>query len=142
MAEAIVEPIVEPVLEKELPAEPIVEPATPRVEPKKKGRPAGAKDSAPRKKKVTIVEEPLIAPVPPAPAPAPKPVLAHKPAPQAPTTLPRLDVAFEEPAHIEPPSPRTVMRTASMSILQLRDLTEKAKKIHLQDVYTKRLHRF
>ena len=141
MAEAIVEPIVEPVLEKELPAEPIVEPATPRVEPKKKGRPAGAKDSAPRKKKVTIVEEPLVAPASqPANPEAPKPI--PKPAKQAPPTLPRLDVSFEEPAHVEPPSPRTVMRTASMSILQLRDLTEKAKKIHLQDVYTKRLHRF
>ena len=57
MAEAIVEPIVDIVAEKEEPAAPVVEEKPP--EPKKKGRPAGAKDRAPRKKKITIVEEPV-----------------------------------------------------------------------------------
>jgi len=41
----------------------------------------------------------------------------------------------------EPPSPRTIMRSASINILQLRELTEKAKKTHLQDMYTRKLHR-
>jgi hypothetical protein len=47
------------------------------------------------------------------------------------------------PAEIEdPPSPRSVMRSAGRSILQLRELTERAKKAHLEDQYTKKLHRF
>ena len=135
MAEAIVEPIVDIVAEKEEPPAPIVEPAAP--EKKKRGRPSGVKDRVPRKKKVTIVEEPLEAPPPPPEPETPKP---RKPAPKA---APRLDVAVEPPAQIEdPPSPRSIMRSASMNILQLRELTERAKKAHLEDQYTKKLHRF
>ena len=141
MAEAIVEPIVEPIAEKIEPPAPIVEePAA--AEPKKKaGRPAGAKDRAPRtRKKIVIVEEPLQPPPPEAPPveTAPKPAKPAKAAPLK--TLPRLDVSFEPEAEIEePPSPRTVMRSASMSILQLRSLTERAKKTHLQEACTKNL---
>ena len=131
MAEAIVDPIVDIVAEKEEPPAPIVEPAAPE---KKRGRPSGAKDRAPRKKKVTIVEEPLEAPPPPQEPETPKP--RTKPAPKA---IPQSDV----PAQIEePPSPRSVMRSAGRSILQLRELTERAKKAHLEDQYTKKLHRF
>ena len=133
MAEAIVEPIVDIVAEKEPPA-PIVEPAA--APEKKRGRPSGAKDRAPRKKKVTIVEEPLEAPPPP-----PEPETQRtKPAPKA---TPKSDVAVEPPAQIEdPPSPRSVMRSAGRSILQLRELTERAKKAHLEETYTKKLPRF
>ena len=141
MAEAIVEPIVEPITEKIEPPAPIV--GQPAAEPKKKaGRPAGAKDKAPRtRKKIVIVEE-LLQPPPEVPAPpvepAPKPAKPAKAAPLK--TLPRLDVSFEPEVEIEePPSPRTVMRSASMSILQLRSLTERAKKTHLQEAYTKNL---
>ena len=136
MAEAIVEPIVDIVAEKEEPPAPIVEePAAPE---KKRGRPSGAKDRAPRKKKVTIVEEPLEAPPPPPEPETPKP--RTKPAPKA---APRSDVSVEPPAEIEePPSPRSVLRSASMNILQLRELTERAKKAHLEEQYTKKLHRF
>ena len=134
MAEAIVEPIVDIVAEKEEPQAPIVEPAAPE---KKRGRPSGAKDRAPRKKKVTIVEEPLEAPPPQEPE-TPKP--RTKPAPKA---TPRFDVIMEPHVEIEdPPSPRSVMRSAGRSILQLRELTERAKKAHLEDQYTKKLHRF
>ena len=133
MAEANVEPIVDIVAEKEEPPAPIVEPAAPE---KKRGRPAGAKDQAPLKKKVTIVEEPLEAPPPPPPEPKPR----TKPAPKA---TPKSDVAVEPPAEIEePPSPRSVMRSAGRSILQLRELTERAKKAHLEETYTKKLLRF
>ena len=136
MAEAIVEPIVDVVAEKEEPPAPIVEePAAPE---KKRGRPAGAKDRAPRKKKVTIVEEPLEAPPPPPEPETPKP--RTKPAPKA---TPRSDVSVEPHVEIEePPSPRSVLRSASMNILQLRELTERAKKAHLEEQYTKKLHRF
>ena len=136
MAEAIVEPIVDIVAEKEEPPAPIVEPAAP--EAKKRGRPSGVKDRAPRKRKVTIVEVPLEAPPPPPEPETPKP--RTKPAPKA---IPRSDVSFEAPAEIEePPSPRSVMRSASINILQLRELTERAKKAHLEEQYTKKLHRF
>ena len=135
MAEAIVEPIVDIVVEKEEPPAPIVEPAAPE---KKRGRPSGVKDRVPRKKKVTIVEEPLEAPPPPPEPETPKP--RTKPAPKA---IPRSDVSVEPPAQIkEPPSPRSVLRSASMNILQLRELTERAKKAHLEETYTKKLHRF
>ena len=134
MAEAIVEPIVEPATEKEeAPAAIVEEPAAP--EPKKRGRPSGAKDREPRKKKVTVVEEPLEAP----PAPPVQEPETPKPTKPAPKAAPK--VSIETPVE-EPPSPRSVMRSASMNILQLRELTERARRSHLQDTYTKRLHRF
>jgi hypothetical protein len=134
MAEAVVE-IVEPVIEESKLQSPIIE----EPEPKKKGgRPAGAKDKAPRtRKKITIVEEPL---EPPARETPPEPEAPPKPTPKA---LPRLNVSFETPAEVEePPSPRTVMKSASLSILQLRHLTDRARKTHLQDMHTKKLHSF
>ena len=136
MAEAIVEPIVDIVVGKKMAPAPMVEePAEPE---KKRGRPSGAKDRAPRKKKVTIVEEPLEAPPPPPEPETPKP--RTKPAPKA---TPQFDISVEPHAEIEdPPSPRSVMRSATMIILQLRELTERAKKAHWEEQYTKKLHRF
>ena len=134
MADAIVEPIVDIVAEKEEPPAPIVE--EPAAHEKKRGRPSGAKDRAPRKKKVTVVEEPLHAPPPAPPVQEPETPKATKPAPKA---TPKVSL---EPPVEEPPSPRTVMRSASMNILQLRELTERAKKAHLEEQYTKKLHRF
>ena len=149
MEEVVVETS-EPQVQKTKPAEPIIAEAIPApaepttAEPKKKGRPAGAKDKAPRKKtKIAIIEEPLCAPTPePEPVEEPKP--RAKPAPKArqqADPLPKLHVSFDEPPVEEPPSPRTIMRSASINILQLRELTEKAKKTHLQDMYTRKLHR-
>ena len=134
MAESIVE-IVEPIVEESKPPAPIVEEAKPK---KQAGRPAGAKDKAPRtRKKITIIEEPL---EPPAPEQPEEPKAPPKPTPKA---LPRLNVSFEPPVEIEePPSPRTVMKSASLSILQLRHLTERARKTHLQDMHTKKLHSY
>jgi len=131
------------VLEKNEPlvkaSEAVVEPA-----PKKKGgRPAGAKDKAPRKKKITIVEEPLEPQPSPEPEPEPEPVAKEAPKPKvkpAPKALPRLDVSFEAPVEEAPPTPRTIMRTASMNILQLHRLTERARKTHLGEACTKKLH--
>ncbi len=144
MAEAVVE-IVEPVIEESKLQAPIIE----EPEPKKKGgRPAGAKDKAPRtRKKITIVEEPLehareTPPEEPSqPKPAPKVLPRH--CQGTAKVLPRLNVSFEPPAEIEePPSPRSIMKSASLCILQLRHLTERARKTHLQDMHTKKLHSF
>ena len=113
---------------------PAVEPA-----PKKRGRPKGAADKAPRKKRIAIVAEPIAAPVqeqvPPAPAPAKKVRAAAKAdAKAAPTP--------EEPSEPSPPpTPRTILRAASQHILELQTLKANARKNHLSEAYTKKLHR-
>ena len=143
MDEPVVEktdPVVEPVKEKN---ESVVEnEPPPDPKPKSKGgRPAGSKDKTPRtRKKITVVEEPLHAPPPAQPVQEPETPKATKPAPKAAPKV-SLEPPVEEPVE-EPPSPRSVMRSASMNILQLRELTERARRSHLQETYTKRLHRF
>ena len=90
--------------------------------PKKKGRPAGAKDKAPRKKpRVVVVEEPLESPVkkqtvssqPPADLPA-APLETHR--------VGGLTVQVAPEIHEPPesPSPRTVMREAAKTPSVLR----------------------
>jgi len=114
-----------PKIEEEKEA-PVVEKATP--EPKKtRGRPKGASDKAPRKKKIVVVESPAqdtqaSSSAPPAPVAPPAPTPAPSPEP-------------------DPPSPRTTMREASKSILQLRTLRDLARKSHLSTMYTEKLHR-
>jgi hypothetical protein len=107
--------------------------------PKKKGRPAGAKDKAPRAKKprVVVVEEPLESPAktqtqPPADLPA------------APLETPRTGGRTVQvaPEIHEPPSPRTVMREASRHILELKRLESSARRTHLGELYGSRLHTF
>ena len=94
-----------------------------KPEPKRRGRPEGAKDRAPRKKKVVIVEED-------APQNTPEPEAAAQPVqtPAPPVQTP------------EPDSPRTLIRNAADHILKLKNVTKMARRTHLQDEYTKRLH--
>ena len=80
-----VEKNAEPKTESELVPAVVVEP----VEPKKRGRPAGAKDRAPRKKKVDIIEEPIAEPIV-EPSAEPVPKKAKR------ASLPRLDADFEK----------------------------------------------
>ena len=146
MDEAIVE-----VVENTPSTTPVAEPQEPaKTEPTAKskgGRPAGAKDKAPRKKKVVIVEEEvpqtrakhektaptktLDAPQPsaPAPAPAPEPARAVEPA------------RASEPVR-DPPSPRSIMRQSANHMLELKRLNDAARKTHLQSTYTRRLAAF
>jgi hypothetical protein len=112
------------------------------VAPKKKGRPAGAKDKAPRAKKprVVVVEEPLESPVkthsqPPADLPA-APLETHRAGGRTVQVAPEI---HEPPA---PPSPRTVMREASRHILELKRLESSARRTHLGELYGSRLHTF
>jgi hypothetical protein len=86
--------------------------------PKRRGRPEGAKDRAPRKKKVVVVEEHILEP---------------ENAASAPVTPP-------DPPVQEPDSPRTLIREAADHILRLKNVTKMARKAHLQEAYTKRLH--
>ena len=103
------------------------EPEPPKQpEPKRRGRPEGAKDRAPRKKKVvTIVEEDAPKQNTPEPEAAAAPVQTPAPPVQAPE---------------EPDTPRTLIRNAADHILKLKNVTKMARKAHLQDEYTKRLH--
>ena len=111
------------------PAEP-TEPAA-----KKRGRPKGASDKAPRapKKKAVVLEEPIQPEKPPEPEPPPKPqrtrVVKPKPEPAQP-------VEAREP---DPQSPRTTIRAASYHILQLQSLRDATRRSHLVNAYTKNL---
>ena len=96
--------------------DPVPEPVPENPAPKRRGRPEGARDRAPRKKKIVIAEEEAQ----PAPEPAPVQTPVQEPAPED--------------------SPRTLIRNASEHILKLKNVTKMARKAHLQETYTRRLH--
>ena len=116
---------------------------------KKRGRPAGSKDKAPRKKKVVVVEEDVSEPQtlleppaetsthidvkPPKTAKASKAIHSRKEKPQPePPALPQ-----SEP---EPLSPGIVMREASQHILKLKSISAQARRDHIYQTYTAKLH--
>ena len=117
------------------------EPPKPEApEPKSKGgRPAGAKDKAPRKKKIVIVEEPI--------SKAP-PEIEEAPPPPKPVKEAVKPVSVKEtPRHVEapepePPSPRSILRESARHMLDLKRLNDSARKTHLQNTYTRRLAAF
>ena len=134
------EPLVEvvPKTEDVVPkTEEVVEKNSPVVEApaakSKGGRPAGAKDKAPRKKKIVIVEEPITK--------APVEIEEPKPQPKPVKEPVRREVQFQEPAraHEEPPSPRTIIRQSANHMLELKRLNDAARKTSLQSAYTRRL---
>ena len=102
--------------------------------PKKKGgRPAGAKDKAPRRKTLKIVEEPIVK-EPPKPEPA-------QPAPKAepePKAEPKPEAKPSNPTP-EPMSPQSLLRESARHMLELKRLNDSARKSHLQSMYTRRL---
>ena len=108
----------------------VEEPPAP-AEPKRgRGRPAGAKDKAPRTTKPRVRAEPIPQPVEPkraAPKPAPAPV--EEP--------PQVE---ERPPSPEPPSPRTLFRQTSAHLLNLRDVMNSQKRVSAAERYTSRLH--
>jgi hypothetical protein len=100
------------------------------AEPKKRGRPAGAKDRAPRKprERTRIIEEP---PTPPPPPPAPpKAARAAKPMEE------RVEPPAREPT---PMSPRTMFRVASDHIASLHTERESARRAYWQDAIARSL---
>jgi len=105
------------------PEEPVQ--AEPQPEPKKRGRPAGAKDRAPRKK-IKIVAEPLAPPEEPEPSEPSQPSQPSQ-LEQAPEPVP------------EPPSPRTLHRQAAELILHLNNQRSEARRAQMRDMYTKNL---
>ena len=113
----------EPTIAEQAPAEEAI------PEPKKRGRPAGAKDKAPRKPRTRIIEEPPTPPPPP-PTPAPKAARAAKPREET-----RVEPA-REPA---PMSPRTLFRAASDHIATLHSERESARRAYWQDAIARSL---
>ena len=119
----------------ELPQEPEpaeVEPVEP-AEPKRgRGRPAGAKDTKPRKRKVTIVEEPIAK----APKAAPKVQEASAPEVVAP-------VAPREPPP-EPPaedSPRTLRHKTAELLIRLHRAKYDVRRANLAETYSRGMMR-
>ena len=108
---------------------------------KKRGRPKGAADKAPRapKKKAVVVEEPIHKepepPEPEKPPEKPKKTRAPRPKTEAVAAPPAPDEAREP----DPPSPRTTLRDAAHHILQLQSLRTNARRTHLADAYTRNL---
>jgi hypothetical protein len=98
--------------------------------PKRRGRPEGAKDRAPRKKKVVVVVEEHI-------TQEPQENVAQNPfeTPPHPPKKKKLERP-DSPPH----SPWTLIRDAAEHILKLKNVTKMARKAHLQETYTKRLH--
>ena len=96
----------------------------------KRGRPAGSKDRAPRRK---VKVEPIPAPVeeePPTPPPQPaaKPKAAQR------------VVRETRPPSPEPASPRTLFRQTSEHLVNLRDVMNNQKRASAAERYTSRLH--
>ena len=123
----------------------VEEPQAP--EPKRgRGRPAGAKDKAPRTTKPKVRVEPIPPKVKPALAPAgdlpdksppPKP----KPAPAQAVDLPdKSTPPVERTPSPEPPSPRTLFRQTSAHLLNLRDVMNSQKRASAAERYTASLH--
>ena len=102
-------------------------------EPKKRGRPAGAKDRAPRKKTIKIVEEPIAQPEEPREEPPQEPAQPSQP------SQPSQPQPVQAP---EPPSPRTLHRQAAELILHMNNQRNEARRANLRDMYTKNVASF
>ena len=122
-----IEPATKPVAPARKPAEPAKsQPEEP--EPKKRGRPSGAKDREPRRKKLIIVEEPVSEPKQTAAIP-------EKPSPPAAPAAPQ-PVVYER----EELSPRTLIREASRRIVELKRMEANTRRSRVHDVYSRNLH--
>ena len=104
------------------------------AEPKRRGRPAGAKDKHPRRQKPRVVEvditpPPSAQPSEPAPAPA-------KPPAQPPAQPSEPSEPVPEP---EPMTPRRMYRETAVHLAHLKTLINSQKRQALGEMYTKTL---
>ena len=116
---------------------------------KRWGRPAGSKDKAPRKKKIVVVEAEVSEPVvPPEEEPKPPPKASPK-TPKPPSKKAASSVEPEEQPsaqpsadsqQIEPLRPNTIVREASRHILKLKSISAQARRDHIFQTYTSKLH--
>ena len=108
----------------------------------KRGRPAGSKDKAPRRK---VRVEPIPQEEELQPTPAAKPKAA--PPPPAPRQQAALAAPVRErqqcqpsPERSPPPSPRTMYRQTSAHLVSLRDMTHNQRRSKVAEQYTHNLH--
>ena len=110
--------------------------------PKRGGRPPGAKDKVPRavpRRKVTIVEEPLVsAQQTPSPAKAAAKAAAKARAPPAPKALPAEQQVRYVDRFVEH-SPRTLMHLAASHAMDAQRSKQDARREHFSNVFTSRL---
>ena len=110
---------------------------------KRRGRPAGSKDKAPRKKKIVVVEAEVSEPVVP-PEEEPKPPPKASPKTPKPSSKKAASSVEPEPSadvqQIEPLSPNTIVREASRHILKLKSISAQARRDHIFQTYTAKLH--
>ena len=104
-----------------------------------RGRPKGALDSAPRKRR--IIEEPLL-PIkevaePPKPIPTPAPVEPVRIKTRRAPVRVESAMAVQEPVAPAPPSPMTLFRQAGETIYQLQAQRENARR----DYWAQAIHR-
>ena len=111
------------------------EPVEPVTEKRGRGRPAGAKDKAPRVRKPRIVEQPLE----PEPVSAPAVPEPQAPAPKARVQKVQAAPPPEPPIVPEPPSPRSQQREAARLIFHLQHQKNESRRATLRDMYTKDL---
>jgi hypothetical protein len=116
-----------PELQEEPPEPTKAEPVEP-AEPKRgRGRPAGAKDTKPRKRKVTIVEEPIAKAAPEVALEVKEPPEVVAPVPAVPETPP------------EPPpedSPRTLQHKAAEMLIRLHRSKYDVRRTNLAEIYS------
>ena len=108
-----------------------------------RGRPAGAKDKAPRATKPKVRAEPIPQAEAKAKPKARPAQAAPQPAPQAHPVEPTRPPVADEAACCrtpEPPSPRTLFRETSAHLLNLRDVMNSQKRASAAERYTNRLH--
>ena len=130
-------------------SEPIVAAAeTAAAEPKRRGRPAGAKDKQPRKQKPRVVEVDITPPqasqaspqvafnlTQPSAQPS-EPVAEPAPAPTQPAPQP----SEPEPAQpSEPMTPRRMYRETAVHLAHLKTLINSQKRQALGEMYTRKL---
>ena len=125
---------------------------------KRRGRPAGSKDKAPRKKKIVVVEAEVSEPVvPPEEEPKPPPKASPK-TPKPPSkraqssaepeeqpsaqssAQPSAQSSTQPSEQVEPLSPNTIVREASRHILKLKSISAQARRDHIFQTYTSKLH--
>ena len=117
----------EPELQEPEPTE--AEPVEPAEAKRGRGRPAGAKDTKPRKRKVTIVEEPIVA----------KPQVEEASPPKVVAPVPAVPETPPEP----PPedSPRTLQHKAAELLIRLHRSKYDVRRATLADIYSRGMMR-
>ena len=99
----------------------------------KRGRPAGSKDKAPRRK---VRVEPIPQEEELQPTPAAKP----KAAPPPPAPVRERQQRQPSPERSPPPSPRTMCRQTSARLVTLRDMLHDKRRSKVAEQYTHKLH--